>query len=227
MDADFWLARWREGRIGWHQDEVDRLLQKHWPGLDARAGETVFVPLCGKSLDMAWLAGNGYPVLGVDLSLAACEAFFDELGAATDRREEAGIPCLQAQGVTLYAGDLFALPAELVGGASLVYDRAALIALPADMRPAYVDAVYGTLPAGARGLLITLEHPPGERGGPPFAVPEAEVRALLEPEWQVVLAERRDILEHEPRFAAEGVSALHTCVYRLHKAGPAPSRTPS
>lgn len=96
-----------------------------------------------------------------------------------------------------------------------MYDRAALIALPASLRRRYVRELHARLPTGCRGLLITLEYPPHERQGPPFALEDADVRALYEPGWRVERLERRDILAGQPAFAAEGVTALHTSAYRL------------
>lgn len=215
MEPDFWHQRWDEGRTGWHLEEVNRLLLKHWPTLELTEDAPVLVPLCGKSLDLAWLAAEGHPVLGVELSLDACEEFFEERGLEPEESEEPEFTRLGVAHLQLLAGDVFALTAAHVEGVVAVYDRAALIALPDAMRRRYVDHVYGLLPAGTQALLVTLEYPEGEREGPPFAVGEAEVRALFEPRWQVDLLERRDILEHEPHFAIEGVSALHTCVYRL------------
>lgn len=215
MEPEFWQQRWAEGRTGWHLEEVNRLLLKHWPALGLPEEAPVLVPLAGKSLDMAWLAAEGHPVLGVELSLEACREFFEERGLEPDEERDADFVHLGVAHLQLLAGDVFALTAGHLDGVAAVYDRAALIALPGAMRRRYVEHVYGLLPAGTQALLVTLEYPEGEREGPPFNVGEAEVRALFEPRWQVDLLERRDILEQEPRFAIEGVSTLHTCVYRL------------
>ena len=65
MDADFWQQRWREGRTGFHQDRPTPLLAQYWDAIGVAAGARVLVPLCGKSLDLAWLAARGHRVLGV------------------------------------------------------------------------------------------------------------------------------------------------------------------
>src|SRR3546814_2467047 len=84
MDPDFWQQRWRDNRIGFHRDGVLPLLEKHWPSLGLATGSRVFVPLCGKSLDMAWLAARGHRVLGVELSPLAVGQFFDENGLRSE-----------------------------------------------------------------------------------------------------------------------------------------------
>jgi thiopurine S-methyltransferase len=215
MDESFWQQRWAQGHTGWHQEEVDRLLQKHWPALQLAAGSRVLVPLCGMSLDMDWLQARGHRVLGVELARAACSGFFAAHGRTPRVVADGVFDRFQGDTIELLCGDIFALPITEFAAVDAVYDRAALIALPPAMRARYAEHVYGSLPAGCRGLLITLEYPAHERSGPPFCVPEGEVRSLLEPAWTIELAERRDILAAEPRFRDEGVSALCTTVYCL------------
>ena len=217
MDADFWLQRWNEGRIGFHRGEVMPLLEKHWPGLNVPADGRVFVPLAGKSLDMHWLAAQGHRVLGAELSPLAVQAFFAEAGLEPVVATDADGVHHRAGPVDLVQGDVFALSAATLATMAAVYDRAAIIALPPALRRRYVAEVYARLPQGCRGLLITLEYPQAEKDGPPFSVDEAEVRELFAPQWQVELLERRDILAQEPGFRAEGVSALSTAVYRLQR----------
>ena len=216
MEADFWLQRWNEGRTGFHRGEVMPLLEKHWSALGVDGGR-VFVPLAGKTLDMHWLAAQGHQVLGSELSPLAVDAFFAEAGLEPQVREDADGVHHRVGPLDLVRGDVFALSTALLGRVDAVYDRAALIALPPAMRREYVGKVYGRLPGGCRGLLITLEYPQAEMDGPPFSVEEAEVRGLFGPAWEVGLLERRDILAQEPRFAADGVSALSTAVYRLQR----------
>lgn len=217
MEPEFWLERWREARTGFHQDAPTPLLLKHWPAVSAEPGCRVFVPLAGKSLDMAWFASQGYRVLGAELSPLAVAQFFESQGVKPSVHGTAdGIHHL-AGPIELVQGDVFALDAEVVASCMAVFDRAAIIALPRERRARYVREVYGKLPAGCRGLLITLEYPQQEKAGPPFSVAEDEVRTLFEGQWRVTLLERRDILEQQPNFQADGVTALETAVYRLER----------
>lgn len=215
MEPGFWLQRWQEGRIGFHRDAVMPLLERYWPMLELPADAAVFVPLAGKTLDMHWLAALGHPVLGAELSPLAVEAFFAEAGLVPQREQDADGVHHRSGRIDLVLGDVFALSAATLASMRGVYDRAALIALPPDMRRRYAGEVYGRLPRGCRGLLITLEYPQAEKDGPPFSVPEDEVRGLFAAHWDVELLERRDILASEPGFRAEGVTALSTAVYRL------------
>jgi thiopurine S-methyltransferase len=217
MDATFWKSRWQEGRIGFHQDRPTPLMLQHWPSLGLAAGQRVFVPLCGKSLDMAWLAAQGLQVLGVELAEQAVEAFFGEQGLVPEVVESRYGRHYRAGSIEIIHGDVFGLDAEALSACDGVFDRAALIALPPALRERYAGEVYARLPTGCTGLVVTLEYPQHEKDGPPFAVHGDEVLRLFGPDWRVECLERHDILESQPGFAAERVSALHTAIYRLER----------
>ena len=216
MQPDFWHQRWTDNQIGFHQSAPTTLLLKHWAALDVPAGATVFVPLCGKSLDMAWLASQGYQVLGIELSQLAVEQFFAEHDLTPERHATHYGTHYRAGGIEIICGDAFGLDAELLAGCAAVFDRAAMIALPPPMRVRYADELYARLPSGCRGLLITLEYPQAERDGPPFAISEVEVRERYAACWDIELLERRSIPADNPGYVS-GVSTLDTAVYGLQR----------
>ncbi|HUG57208.1 MAG TPA: thiopurine S-methyltransferase [Candidimonas sp.] len=217
MDADFWLERWRDGRTFFHQSRVTPLLQKYWPQLSLPQGSCVLVPLCGKSLDMLWLAQQGHRVLGVELSQLAVEQFFAENDLEPKIHESAMGRHYVASNIELICGDIFALDAATLDTCIGVYDRAALVALPPEMRERYVRHVYGQLSAKYQGLLLTLDYDQEQMEGPPFSVGEAEVQAIYAEHSQVEVIDRRDILSKEPKFAERGLTQLDTVVYRLSR----------
>lgn len=217
MDSEFWQQRWREGRIGFHQARPTPSLVAHWQTLALAPGSCVFVPLAGKSLDLLWLAAQGHRVLGVELSPLAVAQFFEEQRLVPQVHDSNLGRHHLAGAIELVCGDVFDLDVPALADCAAVYDRAALIALPPEWRHRYVRELYARLPAGCRGLLISMEYPPHEKQGPPFAVSEAEVRELYGRDWQVATLERSDILAQQPGFAAEGVTALETVVYRLSR----------
>lgn len=217
MDPAFWHQRWADNQIGFHQDKPTPLLLKHWHAVGAAPGARVFVPLAGKSLDLAWFAAQGHDVLGVELSQRAVEQFFDEQGLVPVIAESRYGRHYAAGGIELICGDAFALDAEALAGCAAVFDRAALIALPPDLRERYARTLYASLPRGCRGLLITLEYPAHEKAGPPFSVTADEVRTLYGADWDLILLERRDILAQQPGFQAEGVTDLHTSAWRMER----------
>ena len=217
METAYWHERWREGRIGFHQDTVTPLLEQHWPSLGLPEGSRVFVPLAGKSRDMVWLRLQGHRVLGVELSRLAVEQFFAENGMRATTHESRYGTHFVADGIELICGDAFALNAEVLADCAAVFDRAALIALPPELRQRYVGELYPKLPNGCRGLLITLEYPQQQKAGPPFAVEETEVHALYDRDWTLSVLERSDILASQPGFVADGVTSLHNVGYRLQR----------
>ena len=216
MNPDFWHQRWQDNQIGFHQAAPTPLLLKHWPSLDVPAGAKVFVPLAGKSLDMPWFAAQGHRVLGVELSELAVAQFFAENGLRPEIRDTHYGRHYEAGGIELILGDAFGLDADLLRDCDAVFDRAALIALPPELRRRYANELYAKLPAGCRGLLITLEYPQAERDGPPFSVPGDEVRALYGRDWDIDLLERRPIPPEHPGFVS-GVSKLDTAAYALRR----------
>jgi len=220
METEYWLKRWREGRTGWHHEEVMPLLVQHWSALNVRPGARVLVPLCGKSLDMLWLSQQGMRVLGIDVSPIAIESFLAEnqLHARTrSTAEGTHYEITNAPGgdIEIINGDVFEADPEAVAQCAAFYDRAALIAMPAPMRDRLANDVYLQLPADSSGLLITLDYPEHEMQGPPFSVDDAEVHRLFDRQWNVERLERRDILASQPMFSGQGVTALHTTVYAL------------
>jgi thiopurine S-methyltransferase len=214
MDPQFWHERWRQNQIGFHQPAVNDHLQRFYPELELATGAGVFVPLAGKSLDMVWLRSQRHWVVGVELSPIAVQAFFAENGLSVRPGRDGAFEIYEAEGVRLLCGDFFDLTTAQLAGVSAVYDRAALIALPAEMRPRYVAHLARVSPAASM-LLVTLEYPDGDMQGPPFSVGEAEVRALYAPHFEVRLLAAVDRLAAEPRFLEKGVRRLEEKVYLL------------
>ncbi|HEX4909649.1 MAG TPA: thiopurine S-methyltransferase [Permianibacter sp.] len=213
MEDAYWQTRWQRGETGFHLPRPHPKLVTLWPTFAPDFASPVFVPLCGKSLDMVWLAERGHAVIGVELSELAVTAFFAEQGLVPDQQQQGALTRFSAGHYTIYCGDFFSMSAEHVAGCEQIYDRAALIALPAPLREAYVQHLRSMLPK-AQLLLITLVYLQHQMAGPPFSVPPEEVAALFADANRVQLMDH-DILSHEPRFAAKGVTALREQVWRL------------
>lgn len=216
MDPAFWQQRWADNQIGFHQAQVNPYLQKYWPTLGLVPGSRVLVPLCGKSLDLAWLAGQGYRVLGVELSRRAVEAFFREHGLQAEVGQRGAFEVWRSGDVELWCGDIFALQAEDIGDCSGLYDRAAVIALPPQMRGAYMQLLSGLLPVSCQGVVVTLDYDQALLGGPPFSVGDEELRKGFAG-WQVDELEVVEVIEESPKFLQAGVSSLLERVYRVSR----------
>jgi len=177
MDHDFWLERWQQGRTAFHEGKTNALLSAVFPRLSLNAGDRVFVPLCGKAEDLDWLVAQGCRVVGAELSQMAVEAAFERMGLAPDIDPLGELTRYRAGAVEIFVGDVFRLTAEALGAVDAVYDRAALVALPEAMRRDYARHLIATT-AAARQLLIAFEYDQTRMDGPPFSVPETEIRAL-------------------------------------------------
>jgi thiopurine S-methyltransferase len=220
VDPDFWHARWRNSEIGFHQEEINLHLQNFWAELPVSADSPVFVPLCGKSRDLLWLREQGHPVLGVEISPIAVEAFFQDNGLAARHTRQGPFTRWEYAGLAILCGDFFALRPTDLEGVGALYDRASLIALPPSLRQRYVAQLATILPPATPGLVVTLEYPQEQMDGPPFSVSEQEVRALFEPQGQVTCLYRHAILEENPRFQARGLTRLEEKAYRIRGTGP-------
>lgn len=215
MQPEFWHKKWASNQIGFHLSEVNPYLQRHWPELSIPATARVLVPLCGKSLDLAWLAGRGHQVLGIELSEKAIEDFFNEHQIQPQISEKGAFKVYRSDAIELWCGDFFALTASDVADCVAFYDRAALIALPAPMRERYAAHLQQILPQGVQGVLITLDYDQAQIPGPPFAVGDDEVKRLLGDLWQVQALEERDVLGESWKFLQAGVTRLEERVYRV------------
>jgi thiopurine S-methyltransferase len=194
MNNDYWRERWHKGQIGFHQADVETFLAAHFGRLGLARGSTVFVPLCGKSLDLLWLAEQGHQVVGVEVSALACEAFFSENRIAVSEPVTEGrfrVHRAKDRPITIYEGDFFELQSSQVGSIDALYDRASLIALPRDVRQRYVQHLKTALLAPhTRGLLITVAYDQSTFPGPPHSVPPEEVEALWQDRFRIELAGR-------------------------------------
>jgi thiopurine S-methyltransferase len=215
VQPEFWHERWRSAQIGFHQSTVDRHLQAYWPKLKLSAGSHVFVPLCGKSLDLLWLRDQGHMVAGVELSAVALESFCMEHGIPARRRPLGDFDVYQAEGLTLFRGDFFALRSDMLRDADAVYDRAALISWAPTSRAAYVRHMSAVTARGTQTLLIVLEYRQDQMSGPPFSVSAEDVERLYAQHHDIHLLGREDILADEPRLRSRGLTALHEVCYHL------------
>lgn len=215
MEPEFWLERWQANLIGFHQDEINDYLLRYWPKLGVMHNSRILVPLCGKSLDMLWLAEQGHPVIGIEISQLAVESFFNDNGLTAEiHKEEYGLRYTSGQ-LDILCADYFALSRQDIGEVAAFYDRAALIALTPAQRPGYVAQLGKLIGAGTHGLLITLAYNQLEMSGPPFSVTDDEVQRLFTPGYRLDQLFQFDVLAANERFREQGLTALTEQAYQL------------
>lgn len=195
MDPGFWHQRWQTNETGWHEKAANPLLLKHFPSLSLPNASRLFVPLCGKSLDVGWLLAQGYHVAGAELSELAVTQLFAQLGMEPIISEIGLLKHYRGTKLDVFVGDIFQLTHEVlssIGKINAVYDRAALVALPPDMRiryTAHLQAITATAPQ----LLICYEYDQTVVPGPPFSVPAEEVHRHYDTRYRLTLLESLDV----------------------------------
>lgn len=192
MDAKFWHSKWDKNEIGFHLNEVNPLLAEYFGELRLSPGNRVFVPLCGKTRDILWLLSAGYRVAGSELSQLAVEQLFGDLELTPVITQTGALKHYAAKDIEIFVGDIFALRQGDLGPVDGTYDRAALVALPAEMRCRYV-AHLPELTDQAPQMLITFEYEQRAVEGPPFSVSHDEVRRHYGHRYQLSLIASRDV----------------------------------
>lgn len=214
MNPEFWHQKWHNSELGFHLPQVHTLLQRYLGELSLKAGQTVFLPLCGKTLDIGYLLEQGYRVIGAELSDKAVTELFASLHRQPIITDWQGGKRYQHGDLTVFQGDIFLLQAIDIEAPDAIYDRAALIALPEAMRARYARHLL-TLTNKAPQLLITLEYDQQEMDGPPFSVAEQQVKTLYGADYAIASLSRKMILDHEPVFRQRGLTALYENAFLL------------
>lgn len=214
-DPQFWLEKWERGQIGFHSNNVHAMLRRHWSRLGLDSEDSVLVPLCGKSRDMGYLRTLGHPVIGVEISPLAVNEFFAEWALIPAAGEVGGLPAFEGDGCKLIQGDFFALRAEHLPPLGGVYDRASLVAFPAERQADYARQVQSLVQPSASMLLIALEFDPKEMRGPPFSTPAKQVQLLYGDRFRAELLESADVLDENAGLRERGLTALIETAWQL------------
>lgn len=216
MEKEFWHSKWQTNDIAFDQASPNPLLIKYLDSLHLKTGARIFVPLCGKSIDMHYLLEQNYQIVGVELSLEACEMFFLEQNLKYQIENTGSFVKLQSDKITLLAGDIFKLDKNILGKFSAIYDRAALVALPKEMRKRYVDKIITLSENETEILLITGSYNQSEMQGPPFSVDEQEVISLYGKDFQITVL-NNEIAEIPKHLLKRGLKSARQHVFKLEK----------
>jgi len=214
MQPQFWHQQWERNQIGFHQTQVHPFLIDHWQTLAVTEGQ-VFVPLCGKSLDMVWLRQQGHSVLGVELSPQAVQDFFAEQSLEFSSSAIEGFQRYEGEGIELLCGDFFDLKPAQLANIQAVYDRAALIALPKELQARYAQKMLELLPHRPPILLVTFEYDATEMDGPPFSTTGQTVQDFFGQAYRIDILSEQEILEENPGLKHRGLTRLKEKTYLL------------
>jgi thiopurine S-methyltransferase len=208
METLSWRKRWVDNQIGWHQEKFNPRLLTYWQGVAGDDKGAVLVPLCGKTLDMIWLAEQGHPVVGVELSEIAIEAFFKENEMDAQWHEEHGVRLMRCGVFTIYCCDFFETDTKWLGPIDFIYDRAAHIALPPQVRRRYAEHMGQLMSAQTRGLLLTVEYDQERHDGPPFSVSQIEIEQNFGIDFELDILCENEIIENQPKYREWGLDSL-------------------
>jgi thiopurine S-methyltransferase len=214
MEADFWHKKWQLNEIGFHKTEANPLLVKYLDQLTLSKGDRILLPLCGKTLDIGWLLQQGFQVVGAELSGLAIEQLFEQLGLTPQVKLLGELKHYSAQNIDIFVGDIFAISRELLGHIDAIFDRAALVALPSEMRIQYAKHLID-ITNNAPQILITFEYDTKGVSGPPHSISENEITAYYGANYQLKTLECEN-----PRGGIKGKSEAIERVWSLSKSGP-------
>ncbi|MFK7964243.1 MAG: thiopurine S-methyltransferase [Burkholderiaceae bacterium] len=200
MEASFWHQRWEDEQIAFHEKRGNHLLTQYFKrlsssGVATRASATptrVFLPLCGKTLDIGWLLAQGCQVAGAELSELAIRQLFDELGVTPQVSKAGQLMHFQAPDIDMFVGDIFDLSREALRPVDAIYDRAALVALPDEMRLRYARHLTH-ITANAPQLLICFEYEQSQMEGPPFSIDAAQVALQYKDQYAIEFLGAREV----------------------------------
>ena len=212
-----WLEFWENNEINWHSDVVTQELEEHLGLLKLEPGDTVFVPLCGKSLDMIYMLNQGFSVIGVELSEIGIKQFFHENGLNFTISQVGEFNLYSAKNIEIYCGDVFSLNSKHLCDVKAVFDRKSLIALDRNLRQKYVKHLNDIISLGVRILLITLNYPQHQMSGPPFSVDKSEVESLFSMTFKYQELKAFQDIENRSKLVRAGIDYIENAAYCLQK----------
>lgn len=215
MEHNFWLNKWQKNDIHFNQNEVNPFLLKYHQHLGALAGHNVFVPLCGKSIDMLWLMKQGASVVGVELSQMAIEQFIHENSLKATQSEQQPFVRYSDDQWLFWVGDYFTLSKKEIGSVEYVYDRASLIAMPKDLRQQYVDHLLNIVDPGTKILLITMQYQAPTDKLPPFSISMEEIEQIFKGAMTIECLESSDAQKLPEHLVKRGFKNVKSRVHLI------------
>lgn len=190
-DYKFWNARWETSQIGFHQSAPHKSLMKYSNVF--KGHQNIFVPLCGKSLDMIFLREQGHEVIGVEFSEIAVLDFIKENNLSMTKKVLSHFNLYQGEGLTIYQGDLFNLSSVELKGVSAIYDRASMVAFSFSERLRYSQFLIQQATDLEIILSPLLDYGDLAEGQPPFSVTEKELLALYGESFKLEELSREEV----------------------------------
>ena len=212
-----WLKFWENNETNWHGDNVTQELIEYFELFELEPRDKVFVPLCGKSLDMLYIMNQGFSVIGVEISEIGVRQFFNENNLTYKITKVDDFDLYSTENLEIYCGDFFALTSKHLNKVKSVFDRKSLIALEPEVRQKYVKHLNDIISVGARILLVTLQYPQHQMSGPPFSVNKSEVELLFSMTFESRELRSFNDIENGLKLERAGVDFINNAAYCLRK----------
>ena len=210
-----WHSHWTRKTPGFHEGQVNAYLEQFLPLFNLNLGDSIFMPLCGKAVDILWLSKQGYRVIGVELSEVAVLSFFEESNIEFEKVLQQDLTVYKAQNITLYQGDFMHIQPEYLTDCKLVYDRASIVAIEPFNRQSYKQKMLQIIPEGIPMLVVTLDYDQDIMQGPPFSVPASEISDLYQPEYTIQFLQSSEQSTVGSRWRERGLQSLMESAHRL------------
>lgn len=215
--AEEWAQHWLHG--GFYVPTVTKMLEINIDKVvDGRSGVKFFVPLCGKTADMKWLAEMGHSVVGVERSQNAVRQFFEENNMSYTEEFVPKIPGAKVfqnmdKTLSLYQCDIYSFNSSFEGQFDAIWDRGALVVINPKEREKYAALIISLMAPGCRYLLDTMLYDPKRYAGPPFLVTDEQVQNLFGSDCDIESLQEEDALTEE--WADSGLDSLTEKVHLL------------
>lgn len=213
MDFEFWNNCWNRPSQPFHIANAHPLLVKHLRQHFV-AQEPILVPLSGKSVDLLYLSKEGYRSTAIEFNPKAVEGFIKENGLKPSIERHNQAVLYQFDDFDIWLADFFSLTAQDIGHYNQVFDRAAFVALPVELREQYALHVQSLLKKGAVILMVTMSYDPQQMSGPPFYVSQQELQAFF-PEATIEPIDSVSLLDNHPRWQELELDYLDEIIYRI------------
>ncbi len=188
MDAEFWHKLWDSNEIGFHNKDVNELFLNNFSKLNFKKNSRVFIPLCGKTVDIKWLLDNSYSVVAIELNENAIKELFSSLQLETSIKKMGSLTLYSAKNIDIFVGDIFELNQSILGKVDIIYDRGAIVALPTTMRQEYTSLLVN-ITQNTPQLIISYEYDQNLMEGPPFSVKESQLKEYYSDFYNLELME--------------------------------------
>jgi thiopurine S-methyltransferase len=209
MNKEFWVNAWADGRTNFHQITANPWLQLGLSELKSTP-KRALVPLCGKTIDLLTLAQKGIEVVGVEIAAQAVDEFFRENKLTPGISKEGAYSAYRVPGLTILSGDFFEIESwpDYNEGFDFIYDRAALIALPLELRTRYLKVIKSLITDQTRYLVDFISYDGPLDLGPPFSVSPDEIIEFFKDFRKIKKLKEDQRQAIHPRFIEAGVQVM-------------------